>query len=437
MIKRIFYLGLFLGISQMALAQDTLSISLTDVVQKITAQNLQIKVAQQSYRAALADYQSANSLFLPSITVSHTAISTTNPLMAFGSRLNQKRITMADFNPVLLNNPDRVENFATKLEVLQPLINLDGVYERKAAMAKRNAYLLESERTKDYVLFEAEKAFLQLNMAYKAVKAVEEALKTAQENGNLIQNYYNQGLVQKTDVLLVEVRISELKDQLAEAKSMVFNASDYLAFLLDEDALNTIYKPSAIENTTFSISENRSYSFSNNRKDFEAIDYSVTAYKEMYHAANLNFLPRLNAFGSYEMYDTQLFQIGARGYLVGAQLSWDIFDGYKSIGQKQKAKAEFLKAESESKMYKSKSLLEFNQVNRQLSDLEQQSQTALKSWKQSEEVLRIRKNRFEQGLEKATDLLAAETQVVFKNLAYLQTVMEYNTTKAYLGFLTR
>jgi hypothetical protein len=57
----------------------------------------------------------------------HTAIATNNPLMAFGSKLNQATITASDFNPEILNNPDRTTNFATKIEVLQPIINVDGL----------------------------------------------------------------------------------------------------------------------------------------------------------------------------------------------------------------------------------------------------------------------------------------------------------------------
>jgi hypothetical protein len=68
-----------------------------------------------------------------SITASHTAIATNNPLMAFGSKLNQATITASDFNPEILNNPDRTTNFATKIEVLQPIINVDGLYGRQAA----------------------------------------------------------------------------------------------------------------------------------------------------------------------------------------------------------------------------------------------------------------------------------------------------------------
>ena len=111
-------------------AQDTLTISKNDLLQKVTENNLQIKVAEKSFQSAKADYRQSNALFLPNINVSHTGISTTNPLMAFGSKLNQEILTASDFNPALLNNPEKTQNFATKIEVQQPLFNLDGLYGR-------------------------------------------------------------------------------------------------------------------------------------------------------------------------------------------------------------------------------------------------------------------------------------------------------------------
>lgn len=94
--------------------------------------NLQIKIAEKNYQSAKADFSQSAALFLPNINVSHTGISTTNPLMAFGSKLNQEILTMADFNPALLNDPAKTQNFATKFEIQPPLINVDGLYGRQA-----------------------------------------------------------------------------------------------------------------------------------------------------------------------------------------------------------------------------------------------------------------------------------------------------------------
>jgi outer membrane protein TolC len=434
-INLLFLIGI-LSISTLGFGQDTLTISKKDIGQKAKDKNLQLQIANQAFKSAQADYRQSNALFLPSITASHTAISTTNPLMAFGSKLNQEVLTASDFNPALLNDPAATQNYATKIEVLQPLINVDGLYGRQAAKSKMEAFQLQTERTGEYLALEVNKSFMQLQLAYKAVKVLEKANATADANLKLITNYFNQGILQKTDVLSVQVRVNEIKNQLQYAKSNVQNASDYLAFLLNEDNTNKVYKPLEELDNTISISSNNT-TLSGNRKDILAMDKSSEAYAKMYQSSKMNFLPTLNAFGSYELYDDTLFGTNAQGYLVGAQLSWKVFDGYKSIGKMEKAKAEYQKAEVENQQYKSQSQLELNKTNRQLKDAENKVNLEKLALEQSQEAYRIRSNRFTQGLEKTTDLLQAETQMYQKELQLLQAVFEYDFTQEYLQFLTK
>ena len=356
--------------------------------------------------------------------------------MAFGSKLNQEILTAADFNPALLNDPNQTQNYATKIEILQPIINVDGFYGRQAAKSKYEAYQLQTERTKEYLQLEVNKSFMQLQLAYKAVAVLEKANTTAQANLKLVENYAKQGMLQKTDLLSVQVRVNEVKNQLQYAKSNVQNTSDYLAFLLNEDNTNKVYKPIEDIENVIEISAFEPKLISS-RKDILAMDKSVEAYGKMTQMNKMSFLPRLNAFGSYELYDTQIFQTGAKGYTIGAQLSWSVFDGYKSIGKYQKVKADYDKAQTESQQYKAQSQLELNKTNRQLLDAENKVNLSKLALKQSQEAYRIRENRFKEGLEKTTDLLNSETLQFQKELEYLQAVFEYNFTKKYLEFLTQ
>ena len=423
-------------VTSAAFAQDTLTISKNDLLQKVSDNNLQIKVADKAFQSAKADYRQSNALFLPNVNVSYTGISTTNPLMAFGSKLNQEILTASDFNPALLNNPNKTQNFATVIEVKQPLINIDGLLERQAAKAKMNAFELQTARTKEYLELEVIKSFMQLQLAYKAVTVLEKANATAQGNLKMVENYFKNGLLQKTDLLNVQVRVNEITNQLQYAKSNVQNASDYVAFLLNEDMEGKTFKP-AEELDNVIVIENINLLLSNSRKDIQAMEMSSEAYKKMFQSSKFGFLPRLNAFGSYQLYDSKFLSATANGYLVGAQLSWDIFDGYKNIGKTQKAKADFQKAELETEQYKKQSQLELNKTNRQLKDAENKVNLSQLAFEQSQEAFRIRQNRFTQGLEKTTDLLMAETQMAQKELEHLQAVFEYNFAKQYLQFLTK
>ncbi|WP_298878360.1 TolC family protein [uncultured Polaribacter sp.] len=426
-------LSLFVG-NLFVQAQEIKEISKNDVLLKVRENNTSIKISEEEFNAAKADYKQTNAVFLPNITASHTGISTTNPLMAFGSKLNQGILTQNDFNPALLNNPTTTQNFATKIEVQQPLINVDGFFKRKAAKSKMEAMSLKTERTQDYLVFEVEKAYMQLQLAYKAVNVLEKALETANANKEMANNSFKQGYLQRADILNVDVRVTEIKNQLYTAKSNVQNASNYLSFLMNDKDF-VVYKPS--ESLTISTLNIDDKSISENRSDIKAMHFASKAYEQMNKADKMAFLPRLNAFGSYEMYDNKVFQGNANGYLIGAKLSWDIFQGSKRFGKAQKSKAELEKSKLEYNQYISKSNLELNKVKRQLIDAKNKLELTSLAVEQSKESLRIRKNRFKEGLEKTSDLLQAETKFLQKQLEYNQTIFEYNFTQTYLEFLTK
>jgi len=424
-----------LGIVTILNAQDVIPISKAEVLSRVSEENRTIKISEEEFNEAKADYRQTNAIFIPNITVSHTGISTTNPLMAFGSKLNQEVLTASDFDPTLLNEPNQIQNFATRFEIQQPLINVDGFYQRQAARRKMEAMNLKIERTSDYLMLEVNKAYMQLQLAYKGVEVLEKALKAAQANKQLADNNFKQGYLQQADVLEVEVRVTEVQNQLQTAKSNVKNASNYLSFLMN-DTTETILRPTDSLGI-HAQSVNMVPQVSEERSDIKAMRLASNAYEAMNKADKMAFLPKLNAFGSYELYDDQVFQGNANGYLFGAQLSWTILDGTKRFGKAYKSRAEFEKSKLQYEQYVSQSQLELNKAKRMFEDAENKLKLNKLAMDQSKESLRIRTNRFKEGLEKTTDLLMSETQYEQKQLEYYQTIFEYNYAQAYLQFLTK
>ncbi len=415
-------------------AQETVQVSRQDLEARIESKNLQLKIASAELNSAEADLLMSRAMDLPNIKASYTGISTNNPLMAFGYKLNQERVTMEDFNPANLNNPKNIFNFATKLEVQQPIYNKDAVYMKKAGEVKVEVLKLKQERTREYLKFELNKAYMQLQMAYKNLEVLEGARNTVLANMKVIDNYFKNGMIQKSDVLDMNVRVAEIDSQIRFAKSNVQNASDYLFYLLDESPENKVMEPA----------EKLEYQedllaldpvLSKDRKDLQAFRKSLESYDYLVKSSEAKFLPRLNAFGSFELYDNKPYQFNANGYLVGIELSWNIFDGMKAKSEISKYKADLAKSETEVAQYQKQSTLELTKAYRQVADADHKVKLSKQAWEQTAEAYRIRKNRYEQGLEKASDVLNAETLMSKKELEYHQSVLEYNTALEYYKFL--
>ncbi len=418
------------------LAQNVIPITKAEVFTKVAQENSSIKIAHEDFNQAQADYRQTNAIFLPTIAVSHTGIATNNPVMAFGSKLNQGVFSESDFGINNLNNPKSIENFTTSFQIEQPLLNFDGFHQRKASKNKMEAMALQTERARDYLFLEVEKRYMELQLAYKAVEVLEKALQSANANQKSTNDLFTQGYLQRADVLSMEVRVTEVESQLQQGYSAVKNASDYLSYLMNDETTlifspldSLIVSPTHTEHGTGTISPERS--------DLKALQMATNAYEASYKADKMAFLPSLNAFGSYDLYDAKAFQGQANSYVVGAQLNWTILEGTKRTGKAQKSRSELEKSKLQYEQYLYQSTIELNKADRMLLDAKNKLTLTALALEQSRESLRIRTNRFKEGLEKPSDVLMAETQYAQKQLEYYQTIFEHNYAYAYLQFLLK
>jgi len=413
---------------------QNIAISFKDFKNHVTTSNRSVLIAATDIEISKAEASQSNSLYLPNITASYTGITTTNPLMAFGSKLNQEILTQNDFSPALLNNPDRISHYTTKIEIQQPLINIDGLHKRKAALASLKATELNAIRTKDQLKLTAYKMYMQLQLAYKTIGVQQKSLETVQENLALTKQYLKQGLLQQSDVLAVEIQVNDIKNKLSSSKNAIQNISNSMANLMGV-VMGDTFIPSEELVIATDVSDPNS-EVPETRSDFQALKNSTEAYLQMYKSEKTGFLPRLNAFGTYEFHDGDFLGTQAKGYLLGAQLSWNVFNGNKRIGKIKKTKTQYEKSILKYEDYKSQSQLALEKSMLNLADLKNQLATRQLGIAQSKEVLRILQNRYQQGLEKTTDVLRAETQFSQKQLQYHQAVFNHNYTLAIIKFLT-
>lgn len=421
------------SISVPLLAQESVPLALEEAIASAIKNNREIIMASLDEQSAEAKFKQTNAVFLPQINVSYTAMSTNNPLNAFGFKLQQESITPSDFNPELLNNPSTTKNFLTKAEWQQPILNMDMLYMRKAANEQRAIYAFKSQRTKEYLVFEVRKAYAQLQLAWQAKNVTEEAVQAINSIYTSTNNRFEKGFLQKSDVLNVQVQVAAAESQLAIAKSNVLTASDYLSLLMGTKA-GAVYHVDLISGTT--PSDSIDTEVPSTRADFQAMQSAVVAQDIMMKSGKKSYLPKLNGFAEYYINDKEAFGFGSNSYLAGAQLSWTLFNGMATQNKVAQQRIDRDKTVEQLKYQKEQSQLELNKTLRQREDALlslKQYETAMN---QASEALRILQNRYQQGLVTTNDMLQSQIVVSQQKLNYAQTLFNLNTTQAYLQFLT-
>ena len=408
-------------------------LSLDEAVRMATAQNKNISLSELDEKIALFNYKQTTAVYLPRVMLSYTAMVSDNPLNAFGAKLQQRKITPADFNPQLLNHPAATSDFMTTLHVQQPLLNIDKLYQRKSAFQQVALYQYKTQRGKEYITFLVQQAYLQLQLAYEAKSVMEESLQTVWAIYDFTNDRYNQGLIQKSDVLNIDVQLKTAETGIAEAADNIKNAADYLSILMDQPP-GTIYTTASFPSAP--AAANTADHLSPGRSDFKAMETAIQSYNLMIKSSRMSYLPRLNAFGSYQFNDSKVAGFGANAYLAGLQLSWDLFNGNQTKNKIAAQTAERDKLTEELAKQKSEAGMELSKTQRQLSvaifKITQQETAVLLAT----EALRIIQNRYTQGLINTTDVLTAQSQLSQQKLLYRQAVYSAHVTAAYLEFLT-
>ena len=141
-------------------AQNSPYITVDKAVEIAVKNNSNVKMSDLDGKVANANYHQTDAVFLPQITVGYTALSTNNPLNAFGFLLQQESVTAMDFDPAKLNNPGASQNYSTQVEAKLPLLNMDMIYARKGAKANEKSIDIRSNELKNILSLKCEKHIL-------------------------------------------------------------------------------------------------------------------------------------------------------------------------------------------------------------------------------------------------------------------------------------
>jgi outer membrane protein TolC len=298
---------------QLTLAQTLLAaqterrdtpLALQEAIKIGVAKNPKITAVRSQVDASVARISQTRSAFFPRVDISESFNRTTNPMWAFGTKLNQEIITLEDFDPAKLNDPEAIDNFATTLSVTLPL------YERgqirsglKQAKLDHKAVSRLEDRIRQQVIVDVVVSYTGVLLAQEQLQVVIQTLKTARAHYDMVRSRFQSGLVVKSDLLRAEVRIAELEQERLQAQSQVEVARAALNAAMGVEIDRSFHLVTALERVAEAPGslENWISSSLENRPDLQQMQFQERMAEEEVKKAKAAHLPGLYLSGSYEI----------------------------------------------------------------------------------------------------------------------------------------
>lgn len=419
-------------------AQETQAVkqlTLPAAIDTALSHNPQVTAVREGLTAAEAQVTTARSGLFPRLDLSESARRTTNPMWAFGTKLNQGEITQSDFAPDDLNDPDPIDNFATALNASWQVFDGGNAWHGwQAARSQATATAEGVKRTEQQVAARAAQAYVGMLLAKENLRVIEQSLETARAHSKLVASRYDGGFVVKSDLLRAQVRIAELD----QARLQAANAVDVAAAHLNAAMGMPLDSPLKLA-TPFCKCEplNKDYPVwrreaLEKRPDMVAMHHRQIAAEKQIKQALSGHLPHLQVHSAYEI-NSKDFSDSHDNWTVGAAVSLNLFAGKQISSRVAAAKAGLRQLAAQREALAQQIQVETRAAFLHAQSAWQQIQVARSALAQAEEGVRIVGNRYKSGLLTIVSLLDAEVADQEARMRHFKALHEYKVARIQLA----
>jgi outer membrane protein len=388
-------------------------LGLDEAVRTALENNPAVNAAHERSLAAASRARQASGHRLPRIDLSETYSYTDNPAEVFAFKLNQNRFDFEDFVMSDPNNPDPLSTYITSVELTQPIYTGGKLSARiRQAESMAGAEVERCGHVRERVAFETIAAFINVAKAREQVGLLTKARDTTSEHLALAKAYAKQGLILDAEVLKATVFLAEMEEFLATASNGARLAEASLNFQLGADQaiprrLAAVPPPPAIAGSL----EEWAAAALDRRRDLQSARRQLEVGQLEEKASRSGYLPEIGALGKYEMYDDSLFGGNGRSGSIVAFARINLYRGGSDRAALAAARHENSSFAANIDRFEEGVRLEVEQAWQDLVTARIRRDTAAESLAAAREAVRVREQRFKQGLDKMIDLLDAETSL--------------------------
>jgi outer membrane protein TolC len=409
-LKRYFPALLSILFSVSLLAQDRLT--LTRAVERALENNPDLAVDAPAQEAARLEFRAAKAGYLPRLTFEQSYLGGNNPVFVFGTLLTQRKFTEKNFELSALNSPDPVGNLQTRATVQQTIWDFGrtGSQRKQADLGMKMAELSHEDHRRR-IMLDVFGGYHAVSLAQSALETAQLAVRSAEAIENQAKARVENGLAVEADLLRSRVYLSQARQQEIQARGQLETAKAHLNRLMGDPLNSLIGETMPLEPREISVPPETDLLMEQKqrRPDFQNLLTEQRAAEAAVGSRKNELLPVIAGYGTWEMDNPSFTKYGGNNWAAGITFSWDIYAGG---GDTARRDAELQRLEQKRRQVaamESAMALEIRSALIQYSAAEQQVVAAQAAEVQSEEGLRILKNRYDAGLATMTDLLSAET----------------------------
>jgi outer membrane protein len=394
-------LGLVLSWSLAALAAEPWT--LERALQQALSGNPDARLAQQRIVAAQAGLDQANAAFWPRVQLQSSYSASDNPMLAFGSILNQRAYNSSlNFNDV-----PTVDDLNARGLVTVPLYaGGKNTATRKAASANTEAAKQDNAAVQNALGYEVARAFHTVLKSRQFIRAAEAGVNSFEANLAVAKKRLEGGTLLKSGVLDIEVRLAQAREDLVRARNANALATRALRNLLGIEAGEF-----EVADTAPTTRAPDSGDFSG-RPELTAASHRERAAQAQVTAAKGSYLPRVSAFGSMDYDYGWKYENGGGSYTAGALLQWDVWDGKLTRAKVREANANLESSREEQRKLRLALDLEVEQARLELKAANERLSVTEQAVAQATESASLTRARFEQEMALPKDMIDAETALV-------------------------
>ncbi len=404
------FIMIWLLLSYPVSAQQRLSLS--DAVARAMENNPDLAVDAPGQQAARSEFKATRAGYLPRLDFEQSYLAGDNPVFVFGALLTQQRFTAENFALPSLNSPSPINNLQTRATLQQNIWDFGRTRtQREQARLSVNLADQSHEAHKRQVLLSVFDGYYSISLATDALKTARAALRSAEAIESQAKARVESGLAVEADLLRSRVYLSSAKQQEIQAQGQLAIAQAQLNRLMGSPLGQAVGEtaPLTVRNISIPTEEVLVSEQKQRRLDYQNLLTELRQAELAVSSRAKERLPVLTGYATWEADNPSLKDYGGDNWSTGITLRWNLFAGGSDAAQLEAARQRREQKRRQISAMESAMQLEIRRALIQYRTSEKQILAAQAAEAQSEEGLRILRNRYDAGLAVMTDLLSAET----------------------------